>query len=131
MVMNYEERFPKLEYFLGCSFHQEGLAVLDWQGREPNDRDAVCFYKVTEEPELIRQVAKELREFLRLPLTEEEIKKAVWSFGITRNPANTGRTFRGWLEEVLEVLEDPTANTSYLRYAGFPMEPDWNKHAKK
>jgi hypothetical protein len=113
--MNYEERFPKLADFLGCSFHQEGLAVLDWQGRKPNDRDAAQFYKTLYKPHVVIRIVGELREFLGLPLTEEEIKKAVWSFGITRNPANTGRTFRGWLEEVLEVLEDPSTAT-YLRF---------------
>jgi hypothetical protein len=129
--MNYEESFPDLMYFLAGAFHQDSLSVLDWQGREPNHRDALSFYKVTEEPAFIKQVAQELRAFLKLSLSENEIEKTVESFGVAYGPMYDGLTYRAWLEEVLEVLEDPTANTSYLRYAGFPMEPDWNKYAKK
>jgi hypothetical protein len=113
--MNYEESFPELADFLNCSFHQDGLAVLDWQGREPNDRDATQFYKTLCKPEDIAKITEELRKFLRLPLTDKEIHKAIWSLGIFHNPTYSGVTFRAWLEEILEVFEDPSTAT-YLRF---------------
>jgi hypothetical protein len=113
--MNYEERFPKLADFLGCSFHQDGLAVLDWQGQEPNDRDATQFYKTLYKPHIVNRIVQELREFLELPLVEEDIQKVIESFDVFHNPTYDGGTFRGWLEDILEVLEDPSTAT-YLRF---------------
>jgi hypothetical protein len=128
---NFDKRFPELRSFLAGAFHQESRAVLDWQGRTPNVRDAVRFYKLLDEPEIIAQVTRELRKLLALQLSENDLHAIVESFRVYHNPTYSGGTFRGWLEMVLEILEDPNANTSYLRFKGVQMRPDWNRHAKK
>jgi hypothetical protein len=128
---DFEKRFPELCSFFIGAFHTEALSVLDWQGRTPNTPDATRFYKVLDEPETISQVARELRELISLQISESDLKTAMRSFGVYHNPTNSGGTFRGWLETVLAILEDPNANTSYLRFKGVQMRPDWNRHAKK
>jgi hypothetical protein len=114
--MNYKESFPNMADFLDTAFHQEGLAVLYWQGREPNDRDAAQFYKTLYEPEDILKITQELRKFLKLPLADEEIQKILRRFGVAYNPTYDGETFRDWLGKILDILEDPKADTSYLRF---------------
>jgi hypothetical protein len=128
---DFNKRFPELRSFLRGAFHMDALSVLDWHGRHPNTPDATRFYKLLDEPETIAQVARELQKFLSLQLSESDMHAAIESFGVHHNPTYSGGTFRGWLEMVLEILEDPNANTSYLRFKGVQMRPDWNRHAKK
>jgi hypothetical protein len=72
----------------------------------------VRFYKTHNPPSSVEQAARELKEFLALNFDEERLQDALnHHFVMGMSVSYWGLTFRGWLEEVLKILEEPMGQT--------------------
>ncbi len=117
-IITYDSRFPELGQFLGGFFHQDWKDVLDWQEQQPNFEEVVRFYKTQALPTEVVNATEQLRQFLKLPMGEQEFNEVVtYEFGGSYTPRSRGLTKRQWLEAVLKVLEEPT-QPSQLRFVG-------------
>ena len=110
--MGLRERYPKLANLLGSYFNQDWELGYFWGEHEPHYAPVVRFYKTHNPPASVEQAARELKEFLALGFDEERLGDALQHhFVMQMSVSYWGLTFRGWLEEVLKILEEPTEKT--------------------
>ena len=97
-MTRYAERYPELHYFFGGYFHQ------DW-GDSGSFENVVRDFQA-EPIETVRQATRELEEFLRLDLPEQELREILLNDlrSYVRAPG-LGLTYRQWLEAVLVILK--------------------------
>ncbi len=68
--------------------------------------------KTNNPPASVGQAARELSEFLASGFDEEKLEDALYhQLGLGIMPSYWDLTFRGWLEEVLKILEEPMEKT--------------------
>jgi CdiI immunity protein len=95
------ERFPDLEQFFGCYFHQ------DWKIEAEDDRGLVRLFLGTEPEGWVTGTRRELDEFLAEPLAEGELRAILLrSFGCYYDPAPDGLSMREWLGRIKVFLAD-------------------------
>jgi uncharacterized protein (UPF0276 family) len=113
---NFENAFHNLKQFLGGYFHQFWKEALEWQGKHPNFEDVVEFYKSNDSFENVSETAEELRKFIALNLSEENMRKLFVRHGIWYGPQYQNMTYRQWLEAILTILEQKKVSSSFLRF---------------
>ena len=110
--MGLRERYPKLANLIGSYFHQDWKLGYFWGEDEPHYAPVVRFYKTHNPPPSVEQAAREFKEFLALDFDEGRLEDALYHhLGLGVMPSHWGLTFRGWLEEVLKILEEPMEKT--------------------
>lgn len=110
--MGLRDRYPKLANLLGAYFNQDWKYGYFWGEHEPHYAPVVRFYKTNNPPASVGQAARELKEFLALDFDEEKLEDALYhQLGLGVMPSYWELTFRGWLEEVLKILEEPPEQT--------------------
>jgi hypothetical protein len=105
-LMKYDDSYPKLGQFLGGYFHQSwpGDHVLAGASFE----DIVHYFQVMNPAATVTQTTRELEEFLRLELSEKDLRDILLhEFNSQWRAAGLGLTYRQWLEAVLAILEQP------------------------
>lgn len=104
--MRYAGRYPKLGQFFGAYFHQ------DWTDDERivggSFEGVVRFFQTMNPAATVSQATRELEEFIRLGLAEEELHDIVVDdLGANVHAPGLGLTYRQWLEAVLAILKQP------------------------
>ena len=117
-MINHKERFPNLYQFLGSYFNQSWKEFYDWKDATPNFEAVVNYYKSISSTADIRQVSKELRDFLALSIDEKDFEVIVRDeFFVWFTLRSRGMNKRQWLEAVLKILDEPTKHSD-LRFIG-------------
>ncbi len=97
--MKLNERFPDLEQFFGCYFHQ------DWLDEYENEEMAIKGYVDDDGSEAAEHVARELDKLLELGLPETELDTAMyWDLHCYYDPKPDGVTMSDWLRWVRATL---------------------------
>ncbi len=97
--MKLNEKFPDLEQFFGCYFHQ------DWMEEYENEEMAIKEYVDDDGREAARHVAVELDKILALCLPEPQLEQAMYKeLGCCCNPKPDGMSMSGWLRWVRVTL---------------------------
>ena len=111
-MKNYEEKFPEFYQFLGSYFHQDWKDFSDWKGQNPCFEGIVRHFKLIDSKSKAKEELTELKDFLSLGLTENEIEQILRTdWGIAFRPAYINLTHKAWLERILEILEEPIEET--------------------
>lgn len=114
-----ELNLPKLRNLLAAYFYPYWEADYDWQGRSPDFKEVVQFYKVHNPPGTVAQATEELRKFLSMSLNDVDLREAISGIGVFSNPRAFGaETYRQWLESILKILEDPHRPVTVVRFVG-------------
>lgn len=96
-----QPRFDLLSEFFGAWFHQDwNLDASDWLG-------VVKVFLADSDHDDVTKTARELRAFLALEITEDELVCLLKQFGCyyTPRPDLGGPSYREWLTEVRKALE--------------------------
>ena len=102
-MARYVDLYPKLGYFLGAYFHQ------DWG--DSGSFENVVHEFLAEPAATIRQATRELEEFLRLDIPENELRDILLhDLGSYVRAPGLGLTYRQWLEAVLHILKKAAPN---------------------
>lgn len=115
-MREFTKRFYELDQFLGCHFHQDWKEVLDWRGAHPTFEGVVRHYVASNPPDVVVQTIEELQAFLKLPLSEVEIRRALRESDVCYTPRARGLTDRQWLEAMLEILREPPNPANRMEY---------------
>lgn len=110
--MNYEEKYPNVYQFFGY-FHQDWMNIYKWEGRKPNYQSVIREYKV--DYKNVDKTVSELKDILKIGkgLNEEEwLEILTWKgLGLCYYPPGDNLTYENWLEDVLNILEEPMEET--------------------
>jgi hypothetical protein len=117
-MQDFRQRFYDLEQFLSGFFHQDWKEVYDWQGETPSFEGAVRHFKSIATPAELQRATEQLRQFLSLPLSDQEIAETFDQIHLAYNPRARGLNERGWLEAILKILTDDSASTPSPRFIG-------------
>jgi phenylalanyl-tRNA synthetase beta subunit len=74
---------------------------------EPSFETIVRHFKARNPPRTVSQAKEELEQFLKLPLSEDELDEIVGKLRCDYYPPGGGITFRQSLEAVLKILKEP------------------------
>lgn len=108
----YKKNFPELYQYLGGLFHQDWSYVFDWKGQPPDYKGVVRYFKVRNSKSLEKSELKDLKTFLSLNLSEDAIEQVMTrEFKIGIRPAFWNLTHKLWLENILQILEEPMEKT--------------------
>jgi hypothetical protein len=117
--MNNKKKFYELGQFLGGFFHQDWAVVFNWKGQEPNFEAIVRSYVATDTAQSVNKVKEELKQLLALHLTDNQLENLVSDeFGVAYSPTRRGTTFRQWLEQILEILQEPSNPKNAMEFVG-------------
>ena len=103
-MARYAVLYPELYQFLGGYFHQ------DWVDSDSFE-DVVRDFLARNPAATIRQATRELEEFMRLDIPENELRDILRHDlrSYVRAPG-MGLTYRQWLEAVLHILKKAAPN---------------------
>lgn len=118
MTQTFRERYYDLEQFFSGFFHQDWKESYDWRGEAPSFEAVVRHFKSAATPEELRRTVEQLRRFLSLPLSDQEIADTFDEIHLAFNPRARGLTERRWLEALLRVLTDDSDATPPPRFVG-------------
>ncbi len=121
--MNYDDKFPELGNFLSCYFNQDWMHLYKFEDEKPGVLEIARFYKTEDSVEGVRETAKQLEEFLRLELTDEELDSALDKLGSDYYAPGDDWTYREWLEKTLEILKNPNEKTKITGRANDGYDP--------
>ncbi len=97
--MKLNKRFPDLEQFFGCYFHE------DWMDEYENEEMAIKGYVDDDGPEAAHNVAHELDKLLELELPEAELEGAMYrELHCYYAPEPDGISMSEWLRWVRSML---------------------------
>ncbi|MGV9402655.1 contact-dependent growth inhibition system immunity protein [Streptomyces sp. NPDC003667] len=94
----WRERFPALAHLLGAYFYQDSLE-LEYESHA----EAVDDYLSGEPVEDVRRAASDIREFLVLNPSEDELHEAAAALGL-REPPPAGLSLRQWLTDIQGII---------------------------
>ncbi len=110
--MDLREKYPKLANLIGGYLHQDWDLNYDWEGKEQHYHTVIRFFKTHNPQTTIEQATRELKAFIAENHDEEHLEDYLYHhFVLGTMPSYWGFTFRGWLEDVLKILEEPMEKT--------------------
>lgn len=105
-MIDYNKTFAELDQFLSGYFHQDWKDDYDWENQESLFESVVRHYKTEDTAEGIDRTTVELKAFLDLPISNEQLHKIVEEdFSSWYTPHSRGMNKRRFLEKILETLE--------------------------
>lgn len=104
---DYRKKYYSLQQFLACYFHQDWQEEYDWNGMQPDTEKVVQHYKVENGEDIIGKTIIELQDLLSEKLSEQELRKILMELGNNHYAPATHKTYRKWLEKILEILKEP------------------------
>lgn len=110
----YSKQFPQVAKTLGLYFHEDMFDVFEWKQTKPNYKSVIRYIKSIQQPEYLSQKITELREFLQISKnwSEDKLEDILLNdFSGSIYAPGIGITYREFLEEVLEILEEPIDKT--------------------
>jgi len=108
--MDYNEKYHNLYQLFGGYLNQSWLDIYIWEGREPTYQPIVRKYKTEFPKEDIEKTIAELKEVIALDnnFDEEDWREVLsWGLSLGLRPRGFGLSPREWLEDVLNILEEP------------------------
>ena len=110
--MDYREKYFDLYQLFGGYLNQSWKEIYIWEDRKPAYQPLIRKYKT--ESERVDKAIAELKEVIALDnnFDEEEWRNILtWGLSLGLRPKGFGLTPRQWLEDVLEILEEPMEET--------------------
>lgn len=107
--MGVRTSFPNINYVFGF-LHQNWSDFYNWNGMTPKYESAIRFFKKVDSPERLSKAIIELKELIRFgqSFDDEEWYEYFWSdSSLGYYPPGSNQTYKEWLENVLNILEEP------------------------
>lgn len=111
----YSRQFPQVRKILATYFHEDMFDGFDWSGHEKNYKSVVRHIKSIQSEESLSRKIIELKEFLILSQNWDEDKLEdvlLKDFSGSIYAPGVGVTYRKFLEDILEILEEPIEKTN-------------------
>ena len=108
---DYRQKYYNLYQFLGGYFHQDWQYDYDWKGEQPDTEKVVRHYKSIAGKNTLEKVASEMKSLLSENLSETELRNVLIELNSAHRAPATHKTYRKWLERILEILEEPMEKT--------------------
>lgn len=110
----YSKQFQELSGILGGYFHEDMFDGFDWQGHQKNYKSVIRYHKSIQDKEYLNKEIDELKEFLKLiqDWDEDKLEDVLLNdFGGSIYAPGIGITYRKFLQDILEILEEPMRKT--------------------
>lgn len=122
--MNYDDKFPELGNFLSCYFNQDWMHLYVFEDEKPSVLEIVRFYKTEDSAEGIKETAEQLKELLEMRHDDEQLRDILhYDLGSDYYALGDDWTYREWLEQTLEILENPNEKTKITGRANEGYDP--------
>lgn len=113
-MQKYQQKYYELYQFLGGYFHQDWRYDYDWEGKQPNTEKVVQSYKFETKEDILKKVIFEMENLLSENLGETELRDVLMELNSAHRAPATHKTYKKWLERILEILKEPD-NAKALR----------------
>jgi len=110
----YTKQFPELSSLLGGYFHEDMFDVFDWNEHEKNHTSIIRYHKSIQPKKYLLEEVNELKEFLELSRSwnEDKLEEILLNdFRGSIYAPGAGITYRKFLNDILEILEEPIEKT--------------------
>ncbi len=110
----FSKQFPQVAKILGLYFHEDMFDGYEWKNNKPNYQAVVRYIKSVQQSEHLSAKISELREFLIFSKEWDEDKLEdilLNDFSGSIYAPGIGITYRRFLEDILEILEEPMEKT--------------------
>lgn len=104
--------YPNLKELLNF-LNQDWKLMFEWENTEPNYQSAIRKLKVDDSPEIRQKNIDELKTLISSNYDEVTLRRIVnRDFGSAFYPPGLGITYQEWLEEILQIMEEPIEKTA-------------------
>lgn len=110
--MSLRGKYPALSNLIGAYLHQDWKHDYEWSEIKVHYHPVIRFFKTHNPSEWVEQATEELKKFLAEGHDEEHLEDYLYHhFVLGTMPSYWGFTFRGFLEDILKILEEPMEKT--------------------